>query len=102
VNTNIGSTYDLTVGAVVIAYLAMILYLWGYTRRSHARIWTEMGKPTFVPTMDSVRQSLLTTKFLCSRTADRSGDAKLIAIVWIIRALFIVAIGLIVWLPRSN
>jgi len=80
------------VASVTVGYLAVTGYLMNYLSRAHPDIWTELGSPSIIPT---ALYAVPTFKLIFGSRHRAIADTKLSSIIWSIRVLMLIALGLI-------
>ena len=89
------------VGAVVVIYLATAAYLMSYLRRAHPETWVRLGRPSFGFEPNSIVSFSRTFVYLLSGEHRQLKDPKLSGLIWAVRALLVLAIGLMIVVKSS-
>ena len=74
-------------------YLVTVGYFMNYLKRTHYETWLGLGSPSIILN-NSIRNGLLTLRFLLSAKYKALNDPKLATLVWGIRALFLLCLVL--------
>jgi hypothetical protein len=73
----------------VIVYLIACNFLFYYLRRVHRPVWVDLGSPTFLN--NSIANNFKFLGFLWGGSYVRLSDPQLTRLIWLIRALFVIA-----------
>jgi len=80
--------------AVIVVYLGMGIYLWGYLERAHHNTWIKLGSPSF--RNFGITNSLRFTGFVFGCEYRSLSDPRLTKIIWSIRGLFALCAALFI------
>jgi hypothetical protein len=98
--TYIAPPFIWAIAALILIYLAVVGYFMNYLKRAHREIWLGLGSPSIILN-NSIGNGFLTLRFLFSGKYKTLNDPKLAYLVWGIRALLFLCLGLM-WIAKSE